>query len=124
MHSYPGALAQLLSNVINNALMHAFPDGKSGTVTITARPHEGDMVELICQDDGCGMNAHTIEHLFEPFFTTRRGMGGSGLGMYIVHNLVQQQLQGSIDVASTENQGSRFEIHLPCCIVERLRKVR
>jgi|UPI00037AC05E PAS domain S-box-containing protein len=117
MHSYPGALAQLLSNIINNALMHAFPDGKAGTVSITARRNEGDIVEIICQDDGCGMDAYTTEHLFEPFFTTRRGLGGSGLGMYIVHNLVRQQLQGYIHVTSSDKQGSRFEVHLPCCIV-------
>lgn len=119
MLSYPGALAQLLSNLINNSLLHAFVDGQVGSLLLQARLLNQDTVEIVCTDDGCGMDMHTKDHLFDPFFTTRRGQGGSGLGMYIVHNILQKQIQGSIQVESTLGQGSRFIVRFSRQLIVR-----
>ena len=61
-------------------------------------------------DDGAGMTAETLAHVFEPFYTTARGQGGSGLGLYIAHNLVTQSLRGIIACHSAPGQGTRFDI--------------
>ncbi|GIX36357.1 MAG: hypothetical protein KatS3mg126_2136 [Lysobacteraceae bacterium] len=109
----PGAIYQVLSNLIQNALVHAF-EGRDGGGTITLHGRRlGDALELIVADDGVGMSEEVRARVFEPFFTTRRGQGGSGLGLHIVYNLVTQALKGSISCQSAPGQGSRFVIVLP-----------
>lgn len=110
--SYPGALAQILTNLVGNALLHAFDDGRQGTCTITGKAVGGD-VELVFSDDGVGMPPDHARRIFDPFFTTKRGSGGSGLGMHIVYNLMSQMLHGCIRVDSTVGQGTRFTLTFP-----------
>lgn len=110
---YPGALAQVLTNLLMNALIHGFEHGNnSGLIKIQLRK-EYDYIKLTIDDNGKGMSQVTINRIFEPFFTTQRGHGGSGLGMNIVYNLITQKLMGKISCTSKENQGSQFVVLLP-----------
>ncbi|CAO3379357.1 ATP-binding protein [Azospirillum argentinense] len=119
MDSYPGALSQVVSNLVVNALLHAFQPDAPGTIAIAVRADgspcaggaEGVVLDVL--DDGRGVPPDRIERIFEPFFTTRRAEGGSGLGLHIVHNIVTGILGGRIAVASPPEGGCRFTIHLP-----------
>ena len=110
--SYPGALAQIVTNLVTNSLLHAFPPGRKGTIRLAAR-EEGGLIRLDYTDDGVGMPQDHLKKVFDPFFTTKRGAGGSGLGMHIVYNLVTQMLGGTIEVTSVPNQGTRIAIGFP-----------
>ena len=109
--SFPGALAQVLTNLLMNALTHAYPDGGQGTIgiNIAALDHGA---RIIFSDDGCGIAADALNKIFDPFYTTRRGEGGSGLGLHICHNLVTRQLKGSIHASSEPGQGTTFAIEI------------
>ncbi|QBE64664.1 CHASE domain-containing protein [Pseudoduganella lutea] len=111
--SYPGSVSQVLSNLINNALLHAFDGRPHGTVTITAHALDDDMAELRFTDDGVGMSGRTLHQIYDPFFTTKMGQGGSGLGMNIVYNIVTGVLKGNIRVESTPGSGTTVVITLP-----------
>lgn len=113
LNSYPGALGQILTNLVNNAVFHAFADRHHGLISISASRIEQDTVRLIFADDGRGMSPETLKCIFDPFFTTRLGQGGSGLGMNIVHNLVCGLLKGNITAESSPDQGTCFTIDLP-----------
>lgn len=113
MDSFPGALSQVLTNLLINALIHAFAPGSAGTITIQARELPGDQVEIRFRDDGRGVAPEHLNRLFEPFFTTNRSRGGSGLGLHIVYNLVTQSLHGTINVSSTKGEGTCFTLVLP-----------
>lgn len=110
---YPGALSQILTNLVMNALVHALEPDRPGRITIAARPLDGDRVELSVADDGCGIPPEVAPKVFDPFFTTRRGSGGSGLGLHIVYNLVTGRLHGSIAVESRLGAGARFTLRFP-----------
>jgi len=113
MDSYPGALGQIITNLLNNAIIHGF-DGKGGVLRISAtNPNENGLITLIVADNGRGIPAHVVPRIFDPFFTTKRGAGGSGLGLNIVHNMVEGVLGGRIVVESAEGQGARFVLTLP-----------
>lgn len=113
-----GAVSQVCTNLVQNALMHAFPSGAPGTVTVVVdRDERGALLQ--CRDDGVGMDPQVLRRIYEPFFTTLRGRGGSGLGMHIVHNLVTDLLGGAIDVASTPGAGTTVTIRLPLQAPER-----
>lgn len=112
MDSFPGALGQVVINLVNNAYLHAFEGRSGGLVTIEAQARDG-WVDLRISDNGVGMSPALLAQLFEPFFSTKIGRGGTGLGMTIVGNLVRKILRGSIAVESTLGQGSSFHIHLP-----------
>lgn len=112
--THPGALSQVLTNLVMNSLIHAYePDGPPGTLRIAVE-RDGDRVVLTYSDDGKGMDEATRSRIFEPFFTTRRGDGGSGLGMHIVYNQVTGTLGGTIACDSEPGRGTRFVITLPC----------
>ncbi|MEO3714331.1 sensor histidine kinase [Roseateles flavus] len=113
MSSYPGALGQVLTNLLMNALVHGFEGRDEGLVRVSCRPHGSDQVELVVEDDGRGMDASVVRKIFDPFFTTKLGKGGSGLGMHIVHNIVTNVLGGQIEVQSTPGQGSRMTMLMP-----------
>jgi len=110
---YPGSYGQILTNLFLNAANHAFPDGRSGTITVSARPRGNDDVELIFADNGVGMTPDVQRQAFDPFFTTRRNEGGTGLGLHIVYNLVTQQLGGRMMLDSRPGQGTTFRIIMP-----------
>ena len=112
VNSIPGALSQILTNLIINSLLHAFDDETAGNIHISA-VIDDNMLELTYRDDGKGMVDEDRERIFEPFFTTRRGSGGSGLGMHITYNLVTATLLGSIQCFSEPEQGTRFIIRFP-----------
>jgi signal transduction histidine kinase len=113
MDGYPGALGQILTNLFMNAMSHAFTDGRSGVMKITARSMGEDRVAIVFSDDGVGMDADTARRAFEPFFTTRRGRGGSGLGLHIVRTLVVNRMGGRIRIDTAPRAGCRFEITVP-----------
>lgn len=113
MDSYPGALGQILTNLISNALTHAFAGRPDGHITVTTQAGP-DSVRISITDNGNGIDSASLQRIFDPFFTTRLGKGGSGLGLYIVYNLVTRTLGGQIDVQSTPGTGTRFTLVLPC----------
>jgi signal transduction histidine kinase len=110
--SYPGAIAQILTNLVSNSLVHAFAAGRAGRITIGVRD-EGEFVVLRYADDGAGIPRDNLGRIYDPFFTTRRGAGGSGLGLHIVYNLVTQMLGGTITVTSKVGEGTVFEVRFP-----------
>ena len=108
----PGAVYQVMSNLILNSLFHAFQDNETGCVSIDAEKH-GDHIVIDFKDNGRGMTEEEQSKAFDPFFTTKRGQGGSGLGLHLVYNLVTSGLDGTILLASSEGQGCHFHIELP-----------
>ena len=144
LHSYPGAIAQVVTNLVINSLTHAYPaphkasthkasthkekdqssDQKShqagnpitgrlsGTLRINIHQQPNQVI-VQYTDDGCGILPEHQNRIFEPFYTTARALGGSGLGLHLVYNLVTQKLQGTINIASTPGSGTTFTITLP-----------
>ena len=110
---YPGSYGQILTNLFLNAVNHAFVDGRSGNISISARARGQDDVEINFADDGAGMSPDVQRQAFDPFFTTRRNEGGTGLGLHIVYNLVTQQLGGRMMLESRLGQGTTFRIIMP-----------
>jgi PAS domain S-box-containing protein len=113
MNSYPGPYGQVLTNLFLNAVSHAFPEGKPGVIDIQARESGRDNVEIIFADNGCGMSMDVRRRAFDPFFTTRRDQGGTGLGLHIVYNIVTNRLGGRLDLDSEPGAGTRVQIILP-----------
>lgn len=112
LDSYPGPLEQVLSNMIMNSLLHGFEHTPAGRISISAEAGE-DSVTLHYIDNGGGMSSNVAQQAFDPFFTTKLGKGGSGLGLYIVYNLVTAVLGGSIVLRSAPGEGVDFEMVLP-----------
>ena len=110
--SYPGALAQVVTNLVMNSVVHGYHDGVSGRIRIRATARDGG-IRLRYSDDGRGIPDDVRQHIFEPFFTTRRTQGGSGLGLHIVYNLATQRLGGTITVDSAPGQGTEFTVDIP-----------
>ncbi|WP_394205244.1 ammonium transporter [Shewanella waksmanii] len=115
MRSHPGALSQILTCFIMNSIHHGFEGGKVGEIMIKAQL-SGNYVELIYCDNGQGINPENLQQIFEPFYTTKRGKGGSGLGLHIVFNLVTQTLNGTINCQSQPGQGTEFTIQFPAIL--------
>ena len=115
MDGFPGALSQVLTNLVMNSLFHAFAPDQTGHIHITARPadEKSEWVELVYRDNGKGIPPEHLDKVFEPFFTTRRGKGGSGLGLHIVFNIVHQTLKGTIRLDSPSEDGAVFTLRLP-----------
>jgi signal transduction histidine kinase len=113
MNSYPGPYGQVLTNLFLNSLAHAFPDGEGGAVDINVREVNQDNVEILFSDNGCGMSPDVRRKAFDPFFTTRRDQGGTGLGLHIVYNIVTNRLGGRLDLDSGSGEGTRIRIVLP-----------
>jgi len=112
IRSHPGAWSQILTNLVMNSLTHGYEDGDEGEINISAQ-NVGGKLNVIYSDDGRGMDEATRKRVFDPFFTTRRGSGGSGLGMHIVFNLVNQTLGGHVKLESEPDAGVRIEIVVP-----------
>jgi signal transduction histidine kinase len=110
--SYPGPLAQVLSNLVSNAILHAYERGDSGTITLSCAANGSDLV-LTVADHGRGISPENLSHIYDPFFTTRRGSGGTGLGLNIVFNIVTDTLKGRIDCQSELGAGTVFTVTMP-----------
>ncbi len=110
--SYPGAFSQILTNLIFNSLIHGFEKTTYGTISITVTC-SGQTLSLRYEDTGKGIPEDKLPHIFEPFYTTKRGQGSTGLGLHIVYNLVTQQLRGNIHCKSPPGSGAAFLIQIP-----------
>lgn len=110
--SYPGVIAQIVTNLVTNSLIHAYGDQDRGHIKLEVCSQENQIL-LRYSDDGCGISEQDLPRIFEPFFTTARSKGGTGLGLHIVYNLVTQNLQGQISVHSQTGEGTQFDIELP-----------
>jgi ligand-binding sensor domain-containing protein/signal transduction histidine kinase len=113
MDSFPGPYGQVIINLINNALLHAFDGREGGAIRMWAVPLGADHVRISFQDDGKGIAIEHQARIFDPFFTTKLGQGGNGLGLSITYNIVTSLLDGSIRVDSVVGVGTRFTIDLP-----------
>jgi signal transduction histidine kinase len=113
MDSLPGPYGLVLSNLVLNSITHAFPHGAKGTIGIRARPFGNDEVEIVLSDDGCGMSPHIRRQAFDPFFTTRRHEGATGLGLHIVHSMVVDRLGGRLALTSEPAVGTTVRLILP-----------
>lgn len=114
LESYPGPLEQILTNLVTNSVAHAFTHTAAGEIRISAQPGAQGLIELVFEDNGSGIPPSLRKRVFDPFFTTRLGQGGSGLGLYIVYSLVHGVLGGRLTLATAASGGARFEIELPC----------
>ncbi len=112
LSSRPDALHQVLVNLVMNAVLHAYRNNRGGCIRITVSQQE-ERILFVIADEGEGMSAEVAAQMFEPFFTTRREQGGTGLGLHIVYNLVTQALGGRIGCETAPDKGARFEIVLP-----------
>ncbi|HEV7816369.1 MAG TPA: ATP-binding protein [Janthinobacterium sp.] len=112
MDSYPGPFGQVVTNLINNALLHAFDGAGSGRMWLTAGPAADGRVQIVFRDNGCGIAEENRQRIFDPFFTTKLGQGGSGLGLSISYNIVTSLLGGQIGVGSDAG-GCTFTLDLP-----------
>ncbi|HUO00150.1 MAG TPA: PAS domain S-box protein [Bradyrhizobium sp.] len=113
MNSYPGPYGQVLTNLFLNSVAHAFPDGRPGMVDIQVRESGKENVEVVFSDNGCGMSIDVRRRAFDPFFTTRRDQGGTGLGLHIVYSIVTTRLGGRLDLDSEPGRGTRIRMILP-----------
>jgi len=110
--THPGALSQIITNLVMNSVIHAYGEDEAGHIEISAEKN-GKSLSLTYSDDGKGMDEDVCCNIFEPFFTTKRGSGGSGLGMHILFNQVTQTLGGNIELHSTPGRGTAFDITIP-----------
>ena len=113
LYSFPGPLEQVLMNLINNSVVHGFEGRANGLITLSARATRTGWVELVLHDDGIGIAPERIKQIFDPFFSSKFGKGGSGLGLSISNNIVTRVLGGQIEVSSTLGSGTRFCLTLP-----------
>lgn len=110
--SYPGALGQVISNLISNAAIHAFGPEDVGSITLSA-DIENECVIIYVSDNGRGMSQDILTRIWQPFFTTKLGSGGSGLGLAICHNITVGILKGTLSATSTEAKGTCFTLRIP-----------
>jgi predicted ATPase/signal transduction histidine kinase len=110
--SYPGAFSQIITNLVNNSLTHAFEENADGEICITVTGNEG-LLRLIYHDNGKGIDSSIIDRIFEPFFTTSSDRGGTGLGLNIVYNIVVKSLMGKINCESEPGKGTTFNVEIP-----------
>jgi signal transduction histidine kinase len=112
INSYPGAIAQIVTNLVMNSILHGYQPGEIGQLDFDIA-RQDDRLIISYADDGCGIPEEYIGKIFEPFFTTARSYGGTGLGLHIIYNLVTQKLQGKISCESQVGAGTKFIFNLP-----------
>lgn len=123
MESYPGPLGQVVTNLINNALLHGYEGRSEGLIAVSAQLSAQGWLSLSVEDHGTGIAREDLPRIFDPLFTTKMGVGGSGLGLNIAHNIVTETLGGRIDVSSEAGGGTRFTLGLPMLAPE-MKKAR
>ncbi len=116
IRTYPGAVVHIISNLIRNALIHGFEGRGKGHIWIEVFEND-DRINLLIKDNGNGMDQETLNQIYDPFFTTKRSRGGTGLGLNIVHNMITNILQGSVVCESEFDKGTTFKIQIPKQIV-------
>ena len=112
MHSFPGAISQIVVNMLQNSLLHGFEYDQVGEIILSTH-HFEDHVEIVFCDNGKGVDSNVAHKIFEPFITTKRNKGGTGLGLNITYNLVNQQLRGSIRLDTDYTEGAKFILEIP-----------
>src|ERR671933_2155012 len=112
LNSYPGALSQIVTNLVMNSLIHAYGEEEAGQIQLDFQ-REGEQLILQYSDDGQGIKPENISQIFDPFFTTNRSQGNTGLGLHIVYNLITQKLRGTIQCESQVGRGTKFTLKLP-----------
>ena len=110
--SYPGVFSQIIANLVINSLIHGFEHQEQGKIELDMIKNHGTLQIRYC-DNGRGMTKEECSRIFEPFYTTKRSRGGSGLGLHIVYNLVTRRLNGLIECESTPGLGTTFIIQIP-----------
>lgn len=115
LNSFPGDLAQIITNLVMNSVIHGYAEGESGHLQLMFQADESKL-RIEYRDDGRGIESEHLSKIFEPFFTTARNRGGTGLGLHIVYNLVTQKMMGTIRCESSVGQGVRFIIKLPLAL--------
>ncbi|MCW8884485.1 MAG: ATP-binding protein [Motiliproteus sp.] len=115
LYSYPGYLNQIMTNLIQNSLVHGLKDKEDGIIQISFS-RDNDHVLIHYRDNGTGMDQTTRDRCFDPFYTTKRGEGSTGLGMSVIYNLTVQGLNGSIKLESQTDDGVKFEIRIPLLV--------
>ena len=113
IETYPGPLEQIFDNLVQNAVVHAFDQEQEGAIVIANSTSDDFGITLVVSDNGKGIAPEHLNRVFDPFFTTRLGQGGSGLGLNIVYNLSRGILGGQISVTSTRGIGTEFRLKLP-----------
>ena len=113
MDSYPGPLSQVVMNLMQNSLLHAFDSRADGCLRISGLMPAPDRILIQFSDNGNGIDPDNVSKIFDPFFTTKLGLGGNGLGLSISYNIVKSILRGDISVESVVGQGTTFSIELP-----------
>jgi PAS domain S-box-containing protein len=113
LNSYPGSLCQVVSNLITNALVHAFDQRNIASIVLSAGETADGEVSIVFADDGVGMSDEVLHHVFDPFFTTKMGQGGTGLGMNIVYNIVTGVLGGRIAIKTAVGEGTSVSMTIP-----------
>jgi two-component system NtrC family sensor kinase len=113
MHSYPGPLGQVITNLVMNAITHGFDGKQTGTIAVACE-RQGDYAHITVADTGKGISPNNLNKIFDPFFTTKLGQGGTGLGLHISHNMVYGPLGGRLSVQSTQEVGTTFTLVIPC----------
>jgi signal transduction histidine kinase len=112
INNYPGFLSQIITNLITNSLKYGFVEKTAGLLKIEVSLNDS-ILNINYSDDGIGMDAEVLKQIFDPFFTTQRNFGGSGLGLYIVYNLINYKLKGTIDCQSEPGKGVQYKIEFP-----------
>ncbi|OOE83188.1 ATP-binding protein [Salinivibrio siamensis] len=119
MYSLPGVITQVVSNLVMNSINHAFDETDNPKITIEFE-RQGDHLYLCYQDNGCGVEQSLHHRIFEPFYTSKRGRGGSGLGLNLVFNLVKQKLGGELQFESAPGQGVKFMFLIPLSLSSQI----
>lgn len=119
LETYGSDLSLVLNNLIMNACIHAFEGREHGHIEITAKDC-GNQIELDVKDDGCGIKPEIKAKVFDPFVTTKRNKGGTGLGMNIVHNHITEKLGGTIELMEPKSGGTQWHMVLPKHLAEKV----
>lgn len=113
-YTFPGALSQIITNLVMNSLLHGFKEMENGLMNFSGYTEDNNnIIVLEYTDNGKGIPTENIEKVFNPFFTTGKSSGSTGLGLHIIHNLIIQMLKGRITLESKENEGVKFTIFIP-----------